>query len=598
LYTIKKLIFILGHDHVRKLPFLLGLITASSLLDVVGITSIVPFLWMVADPSQFQKIHVVSYIFKMSGLSEWSHFTIFVGFCSLGLLLGSLLLKASSTYRQYLFAFGTLHHISRSLLDGYVQKPYEWYMAQNSGELSKNIISEAGAIMGFGVIPLLTVISQSIIIIAIIILLCFINPIVTLSLIIVAVLLYSLIWLRWGTSLTELGKERSFWSGERFIAINESFGSFKELKLNGLESYFSDQYSLISERYSNLEATVEVRSNLPKFLVEAFAFGGVISVVLVLLSLGQEPEQYIPVLILFAVAGYRLLPAVQSLFSALSKLKFVSEVVSDVYGELKNNDKIELRSTKINAIDFVEQFELRNVCYTYPGSDLNSLSNINISIERNSIVGIIGQSGSGKTTLVDIILGLLPIREGSAWVDGTEIDQANLVNWQAIISYLPQSTFLTDGTVEENITLGQDVLERDAVLLKSVMDMACVSDFVDNLNMEANVGERGGRLSGGQKQRIGLARALYKNSDVLVLDEGTSALDPATENSIIDKLQNLKTTKTIILVTHKLENLRCCDKIYVMKDGQIDGVLTYDELASSKHFVFKAPSKYEELETI
>lgn len=295
-------------------------------------------------------------------------------------------------------------------------------------------------------------------------------------------------------------------------------------------------------------------------------------------SLGNS----LPLITLYAFAAYRLLPAIQQIYSSFNQLKFIGPAVDSVYQDIKNLTSNEIiLDNKDNSLNFKNEIVLKNIFYSYPNSRKKALSNISINFPSKSTVGIVGKTGSGKTTLVDIILGLLEAEDGSFEVDGQKISQNNIQNWQKLIGYVPQDIFLSDCSIKENIALGINTKDINLQQIENVSKTAKLHDFViNNLpdKYETVIGERGVRLSGGQRQRIGIARALYNNPKILILDEATSSLDNNTEKKVMDAIYKITDDITVIIIAHRLNTIKNCDKIFKLEDGKFIREIKYEEI--------------------
>ncbi len=324
--------------------------------------------------------------------------------------------------------------------------------------------------------------------------------------------------------------------------------------------------------------------------METVAFGGIIFLILVLIGQGNDFNKVLPIVTLYAFAGYRLLPALQKIFSALTKIKYNIPIV-----ELLQNDFLNLQDPvpqkevfSGKRINLTNKIEVNNISFSYPGADTAIISSQSLIIEANTTVALVGPTGCGKTTMVDLIMGLLYVNGGEIIVDGSEITKDNIREWQNNIGYIPQNIFLLDSSIKKNIAFG---IPDDQIDINSVRRAAAIANLDSFIEKELEsgyeqiVGERGVRLSGGQRQRIGIARAVYHNPSVLIMDEATSALDNITELAIMEAINNLSHEKTIIMIAHRLSTVQKCDRIFLMNGGVIEDQGSYDELLSgNKHF--------------
>ena len=387
--------------------------------------------------------------------------------------------------------------------------------------------------------------------------------------------------------LTRLGGIIVTANKERFMAAGEALGGIKDIKLLGREQAYLSRFQGPSQRFAAGHAKHQTLNQVPLFLIEAIAIGGIIliSIIMLMNSGGIHSGamgHILPTLGLYAFAAYRLKPAMNNIFQGFTSLRFGRATVDSLYSEMRLNSapKRLLRqpSTQIKARHSIT---LEQLSYTYPNADKPTLRNLSLNIPVGSAVGLVGSTGAGKTTLVDIVLGLLRPTQGAITVDGTPITEQNLSDWQQSLGYVPQNIFLTDTSIAENIALGipNDLIDLELVV--RCARMAQVHDFIMSELPEQYatlVGERGVRLSGGQRQRIGIARALYREPEILVFDEATSALDNVTERAVMDAIDALAKQKTIILIAHRLSTVRNCDQIVLLDQGEIQAKGSFDKL--------------------
>jgi ABC-type bacteriocin/lantibiotic exporter with double-glycine peptidase domain len=477
------------------------------------------------------------------------------------------------------------YSIGKRLLQNYLYQPYSWFLNQHSSDLAKNILSAVSQVINQALLPIFNLISQCLVASIIIAFLCLIDFKLALIVSFALGVTYAITYLLFRNILNRNGLERVRNDQDRYIALSNAFGSIKETKLRNLEHFYIKNFSVPAQNLAKTQASAQLISQLPRQLFETMAFGGMLLIILYLIRKYNNFTATIPILSLYAFAGYRLMPALQQIYSAFSSLRFANAAVNSVYKKQLVNNDINIVKEKLH---FKNEICLKNIIYHYPKSSKTNLNNISIKIPAKSTVGIVGITGSGKTTLVDIILGLLEPQNGTVAVDKTIINKNNLASWQNNIGYVPQQIFLTDQSVSSNIAFGVNPELIDHEVVKNVSKVANLHDFVINElpeKYDTIIGERGVRLSGGQRQRMGIARALYHNPSVLILDEATNALDNLTEKSVMDAMCNLSNKITIILVAHRLSTVKKCNNIFLMNQGKIIASGNYDELSKySKEF--------------
>ena len=386
--------------------------------------------------------------------------------------------------------------------------------------------------------------------------------------------------------LVYLGKERLKKNKLRFTAVAEVFNAFKEIKVGVLEKIYIKRFSEPAKILARHEASAKVLGSIPQFALEAIAFGGMLLLILFLMSKTGTLNTVLPLIALYAFAGYRLMPAIQRIYS-LSQLRFVGPSLDALIEDLENLKQFNLYENK-KFLKFKEKVTLNKVHFNYPNSTKSVLNDISLCIPAQSTIGIVGPTGSGKTTTIDIILGLLKPTKGTLEIDNTTINRENYRSWQRTVGYVPQEIYLSDDTVASNIAFGVDKEDINQEAVENAARISNLHEFVINelpMQYNTNVGERGIKLSGGQRQRIGIARALYHKPQLLILDEGTSSLDNITEHTIMDTLNRIKKDITIILIAHRLNTVKNCDNIFVLQDGQVKEHGSYDDLIkTSKTF--------------
>ncbi len=581
LKTLIKILKILGREEKKTAILLTILIILTAFLDMLGVASIMPFMSVLSDQSAIHQNKYLTYIYQAMNFESNQDFLFFLGISLFAIIILSMIIKTLTTYIQIRFTTLSEYTLGRKLIIGYLNQPYEWFLNQNSSNLGKTILSEVQQAIDNTITPFMVCIAQGMIILAILSLLIFTNPILAATAGGALATTYGIIYAILRRFLSRIGNERVVANKERFEAVSEAFGGFKEIKIIGHEENFIEKFSNPAKRYSVYQSLSKSCSQLPRFTLEAIAFGGMIILVLTLIKSGSSLRDTLPILTLYAFAGYRLLPAVQNFYQNLSTLRFGSGTLNSLFKNLSKLQSNDIFFPKQPKIKIKEGINIENLSYSYPNSNRPALSNITLKIPAKTTIGLVGSTGSGKSTTLDIILGLLPAHEGCLKVDGIPIDKHNLRAWQQTIGYVPQTIYLSDSTVIENIAFGETSDEIDVEAAQNASKIANLHDFVvEQLPQGYNtkIGERGLRLSGGQRQRIGIARALYHKPKILVLDEATSALDNLTERAVMGAISELGKELTIIMIAHRLSTVENCDQIYLLERGSIIASGTYNEL--------------------
>jgi len=585
----KKLLFLLNNHERKRLGLLLIMVTIGALLDMIGVASILPFMAVLTDPSIVETNLILNTMFQTSyifGVENNEQFLFALGVLVFVTLVVSLIFKAFTFYIQIRFIQMCEYSIAKRLVEGYLKQTYSWFLNRNSAELGKTILSEVGAVIGYGISPFLGFVSKGLIIIAIITLLIVADPKLTLIVGLSLSISYIIIFYFIRNYLKRLAEVRFKSNQLRFMAISEAFGAAKEVKVGGLEQIYVKRFSDPAQSYAQAQASSSTVAQLPRFFLEALGFGGIILLILYMMTKTGSFNNALPIISLYVFAGYRLLPALQIIYSSVAQFTFVGPALDKLYEDMKNLDTSVNQDQGILPLN--KTITLRNLHYNYPNSSLTTLKDISINIPAKSTVGLIGVTGSGKTTMVDIILGLLEAQKGTLEIDGKIITKQNSRSWQRSIGYVPQHIYLSDDTVAANIAFGVDYKNIDQAAVEKAAKIANLHDFViEELpkKYQTTIGERGIRLSGGQRQRVGIARALYHNPQLLILDEATSALDNQTEEAVMDAVNNLSKDITIILIAHRLNTVKNCDIIFKLEKGQLKDQGSFDKLISiNKNF--------------
>ena len=584
--VIRKILFLFTPQERKQAGVLLGLIIVVAILDMLGVASIMPFIAVLAKPELVETNAILKNAYAALshfGVDTREQFLFALGICVFMLLIGSLAFKALNTYALLRFTLMREYSIGKRLVEGYLRQPYSWFLNRHSADLGKNVLSEVSAVINQSISPIMNLIAQSAVAIALLILLIVVDPKLALIVGITLATAYGLIFKITKGLLARMGVERLNANKERFIAVVEAFGAIKEVKVGGLENAYIRRFAVPAQKYARHESSVSIISQLPRFALEGIAFGGMLLVMLYLMAENGNFASALPIVALYALAGYRLMPALQQIYAALTRLNFAGAALDALHKDLMSL-QLACPKTQYSKLNLNQAITLNNIFYRYPNADTPALKGISLSIPAKSTVGLVGATGSGKTTLVDLILGLLDPQEGAFDIGGQPITDHNKRAWQQAIGYVPQQIYLADDTVAANIAFGIEPNQVDQVALERAAKIANLHEFVTSDLPHAYatmVGERGVRLSGGQRQRIGIARALYHAPQVLILDEATSALDSRTEQAVMEAVHNIGHEITIILIAHRLSTVKQCDMIYLLEKGELRGQGTFEDLMQS-----------------
>ena len=580
-------------DKKEKIQFL-GVIAVgsiSALFQTLSVASILPFINLVMNPETVSQNNFLMAFYNFFNFSSSYYFTVFLGFIIIGIIIISNFLSAFTVWLKVRFIWKKNHNLSLDLLKKYLSLPYVYFLDKHSADLGKNILSEVERFTGQLLMPLLSLITSLITVLVIFTLLIFVNPLVAFIAVVLFTFFYGIIFFYLRASLKERGGRRLEENKGRYTSVGEALEGIKDIKVLGREKYFLDRFSRYSQNSSRLESWSHVVTNLPRYVMEVIAFGGIITFILILMFLGRTGKEIIPLISFFVFAGYRLMPALQDIFRSFASFQFNKAVLNKIYYDVHEpgisyGQELDLDRKLPDPLGFQKSISFNRVSFSYPNKKDPVLKNIDFQIAKGSSIGIVGPTGGGKTTLIDLILGLFTPDQGAMEVDGIEIKKENVRNWQRNIGYVPQQVYLSDDTIAHNIAFGIRDEDIDMAQVKRVAEIANIHNFIENdlpFSYNTFVGEKGIRLSGGQKQRISIARALYHNPDLLVLDEATSFLDGTTEKTVLEAINNVAKLKTLIIVAHRLKTVEHCDTLYFLDKGQIIDQGNYQYLLENNH---------------
>lgn len=534
--------------------------------ETLGLGLILPVLSGIMSPESFLTNAGLNYL--GSYLDRFSQLELMVG----GMLLlgGVYLIKglylAFMIWRQSEYIYDIKSTLSDDLLKSYMHVGYEFHIQSNTGNLIRNITTETQQFVGDVLIPSVRLFSELSVVIAIIALLIYIEPQGAIYLIIIVGASMAAFQYVTRIRLVRWGQQRQQFEGKRIQKTQEALGGIKDAKLLGKEQEFLDQYAYFNWQSSYVERKQLTLSQLPYIWLEIVAVAGLAFLVIFSVMQGADASQILPILGVFGAAAFRVIPSANRILMALQALRYSIAVIDLMNEELHRPEPA--HRSKPNQISFARTIQLDRLYYQYPTATMPSITDVSLLISKGESVGIVGTSGAGKSTLVDVILGLLPPTSGRILIDDVDA-QDGLRSWQDHIGYVPQHIFLSDETLRRNIAFGVPEGEINNIEINRAIRQAQLGEFVDSLADGINtiVGERGVRLSGGQRQRIGIARALYNDPSVLVLDEASSALDTNTETALMEEIYAMQGQRTLIIVAHRLSTIEKCDRIFRLEKG-------------------------------
>lgn len=561
----------MSNSHKHSLAILTLLIFIGMLFEIIGLGIIIPIIGLLSNPQSIYNYKLTNIIFTSLGHPSNANIIIISMSFLAALYLTKAIYLTFLNWKQAKFSSEFTAHISYQLYSGYMFMPYVNHLERNSAILIRNIQNE---------VSIFTSLTQSIIFLSseisviggVIILLVSLEPTGALLIglfLTLAIFLYYTISKKF---ISVWGLKRQEFTGVISQNLMQGLGGIKDIKLIGKEDYFLQEFKQKNQALSDINSKINTTDQLPRLYLEFVAVASLSGLLIIMVISNKPVDHIIPVLGIFVAAAFRMIPSINKIMFSSQRIIFSMPVLDLLYNEFKMFKNMSITKSNVSSpIIFNDQISIRSLNFKYRTSQNHTLSNINFSIKKGESIGIIGESGAGKSTLVDILLGLLMPDSGNILVDNISINDNNLRNWQLNLAYVPQTIYLTDDTLRKNIALGIRDEDIDEEILQNAINGAQLVNFVNKLEngLDTKVGERGVRLSGGQRQRIGIARALYRNTEILVFDEATSALDNQTEKEVMDAINDLKHTKTLIIIAHRLSTISNCDRVIKLSKGQI-----------------------------
>lgn len=572
----------------RRLSYaLLGLMVLAGLMEALGVSSILPFMAVVGNPELIQTNPRLHHLYTTLEFESSNTFLVGLGVGALVIMLFSNALSLTSATTILWFSHNLLHSLSMRILSNYVRQPYAYFLEHNTSRLVFNCTDDVTRVIHAITIPILQAMAKVVITLSILLLVMWIDPWLAVLFGTVTGTVYGVLFLTIRHKVATLGRASKEANIERFRLATELLNGIKELKVLGQDEAYQERFAKYSVLYVKNQWVSTSLGMVPRYAIESVAFGSVILLVIYLLATHQDFKDALPLIVLYAFTGYRLLPAFQQMFSSATTVRYNIGSLETVEEKLKT--LVRAQATEIkpklpasrNIGPLRQEIVLKNVVFQYASAATPLLNNLNLTIPRNTTVALVGKTGGGKTTIVDIILGLLEPQGGSLVVDGIPIGLGNVMSWQKQLGYVPQHIYLADDTLAANIAFGVASRDLDIDRVKRAAQIANLHEFVLGKlpnGYDTMVGERGVRLSGGQRQRVGIARALYSDPDVLLLDEATSALDSLTEDAVTEAIQKIMHQKTIIMIAHRLRTVQQADIIYLLENGVIQDQGSYEQL--------------------
>ena len=569
--TSAKIYSLLTSSERKNAVMLLLLMFIGMGLEIMGIGLVIPAIALMSKQDLALSYPRLQPVLNALGNPTQTQLIIGAMITLVVINLIKVLFIAFLTWRQTRYTMEVQVQLSQRLFTIYLRQPYIFHLQRNSAQLIRNSVTEVNQFSG-AISNAISLLTDGLVTFGIVCLLMVFEPLGTMMVMLILGLATWIFYRITRSRIIRWGEVRQVYEGFRIQNLQEGLGGVKDVKVLGRESDFLKQYNLHNIKTAKAGQLYQTVLALPRLWLEFIAIIALATLVITMIIRGQNISSIIPMLGLFTASAFRLLPSINKMLTSLQSLRYALPVINILYDEFKLDATDPNAKTGKSAKVFRDEIRLMNISYTYPNTPIPTLNNLSLAIRNGESVGFIGSSGSGKSTMVDVILGLLTPNAGQVMVDSEDIQQ-NLRTWQDKVGYVPQHIYLTDDTLRRNVAFGLSNEQIDDKSVNKAIIAAQLGPFIKSLplGLETLVGERGVRLSGGQRQRIGIARALYHDPAVLVLDEATSSLDISTERSVMKTVTNLQGSKTILIVAHRFSTVENCDRIYRLEDGRIVG---------------------------
>lgn len=566
---ISQINYIFTRDQKIKFFLLLLVIIFSTFLELLGVTAVMPLVNVMMAPETIQRTDYLKWAYDTLHFSDTNSF--------LALLAGALIIIyvvknvfVSVMYQlQYKFTFSNQRKLAYRLMKCYMEEPYYFHLSHNSADLIRSINTDV-VMMFQGVLAMLQLIAEGLVCIVLGVYLVIKDKSIAIGICAFMIIFLAIFANKFRRYLARVGEEDRKYSAGIVKWLQQSFGGMKETKILGREKFFLNRFDTEYANWADCEKIYRYLQVAPRPVMEATCITAMMLIVILKLLNGTHSAYFISTIAVFAVAAFRLLPSFNRITNYMSVIMFNLPAFEAVYNDLKEIEGLERKNVtgedESDVMSLEKAIEVRNLAYRYPSTSEMVLEDVNITIKKNQSVAFIGPSGAGKTTLADLVLGALEPVAGKILIDGIDAFE-HLSAWQKNVGYIPQTIYLMDDTIRNNIVYGAEKGCDDSKL-KQAIEKAQLKEFIESLpeGIETSIGEQGIRLSGGQRQRIGIARALYNNPEVLVLDEATSALDTETETAVMEAIESLVGSKTLIIIAHRLTTIKNCDVVYEVKN--------------------------------
>lgn len=559
-----------------------------ALMELLGVSLITQLVSLISDPSKIHSNTYMQFFYDLFDMDSDRQFFLFVIVSLIFVFIVKNLYLLWINYVQYTFIFNNQLRLSARLIDCYLKKPYTYHLDKNSAEMVRNVMLDSERFFQMLLSVFLTL-SEMLVSALLCVFLLLVDWMITISVVVILAVFTGLYLILFKSKAKEYGKINQTYDGKMHQSINQALGAVKDIKILHREKFFSDSFLSYGKKKMSAVRNNNVLGQMPKYMLESVCIGAVLLVLVFKIYQGEDLNKMIPQLAAFAIAAFKLLPSVSKVNNYANLIIFLKPSVDLIYRDIKDTEdmvnyeiideggnivSLDKNGNKIDSLDVkADRISINNLVYRYPNTEKNVLNNITFEIPLGKSVGFMGESGAGKSTLADVILGILTPSEGNVMYGDMDVHKHPL-KWSKKLAYIPQQIFLSDDTIRNNVAFGieEDKIDDDKVW--KALREAQLEEFVKNQpdGLDSMVGERGVRISGGQRQRIGIARALYDDPEILVLDEATAALDSETESAVMEAIDRLQGSKTLLIIAHRLSTLRNCNLVFKVDGGKIYNV--------------------------
>ena len=569
---IKSVFKVFDGKQKRNLVGMAFLILINSGVSLLGVSVLLPFIQAVMSPEELLENDIIRWAYDLLGLKNTDQLIIAL---AIGIMIVYVAKNGFIIFMnnmQYRFSYYGKREMQDRLMKYYIRKDYTFFLNHNSAELMRDINTDPEMFYA-AVLNMLQLASEVCVSGIMVIFLVVTDPLITLGVVLAMAVMVLLFLKKLRRILAGFGDDRRKYNANILQCMQQAFGGIKEIKIANRESYFEGEFIKQNGLYTYVIKQNSFLSSVPKPIMEALCIVGLMGAIIVEISItSTNPAEFVGTLAVFAASAFYLLPSANKMAEYLASIihnGVVIHKIGEEYGKIRDMDLEQTKEQNYSPVSLEKEIRVEDLTFSYPDAEEPVLSHVNVTIPKNKSVAFIGPSGAGKTTMVDLILGVLKPQEGKITVDGRNISESYR-GWHDKIGYIPQTIYMLDDTIRNNIAFGkgEDVRDED---IWEALRQAQLDEFVSSLEdgLDTMIGEAGVRLSGGQRQRIGIARALYRKPEVLVLDEATSALDTETEAAVMEAIDGLQGTLTMLIIAHRLSTIKNCDMVYHVENGGV-----------------------------